>query len=77
MPSLNPVRTLILSARAIAPDLRAPCLDVLDVLQSVDHLAGCQQSTVVVAAIDSRDEAVDAPPDVHGIVHDLSGDDDA
>jgi hypothetical protein len=37
----------------------------------VDHLAGCQQLAVVVAAVDARDEAVDALPDVNGIVHDL------
>jgi hypothetical protein len=43
----------------------------------VDHLAVCQQLSVVVAAIDTRDEAVDASPVVNGIVHDLPGDDDA
>jgi hypothetical protein len=37
----------------------------------VDHLAGCQQLSVVVAAVDTRDEAVDASPDVNGIVHHL------
>ena len=35
------------------------------------HLAGCQQLSVVVAATDICDEAVDASPDVNGIVHDL------
>jgi hypothetical protein len=38
----------------------------------VDHLAACQQLALVVAAVDTRDEAVDAPPDVNGIVHDLA-----
>jgi len=32
---------------------------------------------VVVAAIDTRDEAVDASPDVNGIIDDLPRDDDA
>ena len=71
MPLLKPVRTLILSARELPPDLRAPRLDVLDVLESVDHLAAGEQLAVVLAAVDTRDEAVDASPDVDGIVRDL------
>ena len=55
----------------LAPDLCAPRLDILDVLDLLDHLAVCQQSSVVVAAVDPRDEAADASPDVDGIVHDL------
>jgi hypothetical protein len=35
----------------------------------VVDLAVCQQLAVVVAAVDTRDEAVDASPDVNGIVH--------
>jgi hypothetical protein len=71
MPSLKPVRTLILSPPRLAPDLCAPRLDVIDVLHLVDHLAECQQLSVVVAPVDTRDEAVDASPDVNGIVHHL------
>jgi hypothetical protein len=37
----------------------------------VNHLAGCQKLSLIVAAVDTRDEAVDASPDVNGIVHDL------
>jgi hypothetical protein len=35
----------------------------------VDHRTACQQLSVVVAAVDTRDEALDASPDVNGIVH--------
>jgi len=37
----------------------------------VDHLPARKQLPVVVAAVDTRDEVVDASPDVDGIVHDL------
>jgi hypothetical protein len=37
----------------------------------VGHLAAREQLAVVVASIDTRDEAVDPPPDVNRIVHDL------
>jgi hypothetical protein len=61
----------------LALDLRAPGVDVLVVLQVVDQLVVHKQLAVVVAAIDTRDEAVDASPDVNGIVDDLPRDDDA
>jgi hypothetical protein len=38
---------------------------------SVDHRAARQQLAVVVAAVDTREDAVDASPDVNGIVHSL------
>jgi hypothetical protein len=57
----------------LAPHLRAPRLDIFDVLEPADHLAARKQLPVVVAAVDTRDEAVDASPDVDGIVHDLPG----
>jgi len=53
----------------LAPDLCAPRLDVIGLLHLVDHWPGCQQLSVIVAAADTRDEAVDASPDVNGIVH--------
>jgi hypothetical protein len=40
-------------------------------VERMDHRAARQQLAVVVAAIDTRDEAVDAAPDVDGVVHDL------
>jgi hypothetical protein len=55
----------------MARDIRAPGVGVLDVGQVVDHLVARKQLTVIVAAVDTRDEAVDASPDVDGIVHDL------
>ena len=55
---LDPVRP------RLAPDLGAPRLDVVNVLGSVDHLVARRQFAVVVVAIDARDDAVDASPDV-------------
>jgi hypothetical protein len=43
----------------------------------VDHRAVRQQVAVVVAAVDTREDAVDASPDVNGIVHSLSAVSDA
>jgi hypothetical protein len=79
--SVNPVARaradLDLVRSRLAPDLGAPRLDVLEVLDFVDHLAVCQQLSVVVAAVDTRDQVVDASPDENGIVHALLRDDDA
>jgi hypothetical protein len=61
----------------LALDLRAPGVDVLVVLQVVDQLVVHKQLAVVVAAIDTRNEVVDASPDVNGIVDDLPRHDDA
>ena len=58
---LDPVRA------CLAPDLDPPGLDVVHLL----HRAARQQLTGVVAAVDTRDDAVDASPDANGIVHDL------
>jgi hypothetical protein len=58
---LDPVRS------RLAPDFRAPGVDVLDVVQVADHMVTCQQLAVVVAAIDRGDNAVDASPDVNGM----------
>jgi hypothetical protein len=68
---VGPGADLDLVRTRLAPDLRAPGVDVLDVVQVVDHLVACKQLSVVVLAADTRDEAVDASPDVNGIVHDL------
>jgi hypothetical protein len=46
----------------LALDLRAPGVDFLVVFQVVDQLVVHKQLAVVVAAIDTRDEAVDASP---------------
>src|SRR3954452_12124940 len=54
----------------LPPDLRTPRIDVVDVLDVADHLAVCQQLSVVVTAVDTRDDAVDAWPDVNRIVPD-------
>ena len=69
---LDPVRA------CLAPDLGPPGLDVVHLLDRVDHRAARQQLAVVVAAVDTRndavdtrDDAVDASPDANGIVHDL------
>ena len=43
----------------------------------MDHRAARQQVAVVVTAVDTREEAVDAAPDVNGIVHSLSAVNDA
>jgi hypothetical protein len=43
----------------VAPDLRAPSLDVLDVLESVDYLAAGEQPAVVVAAVDKARRRAD------------------
>jgi hypothetical protein len=43
----------------------------------VDHRAARQQLALVVAAVDTREDAVDASPDVNGIVHSLSAVNDA
>jgi hypothetical protein len=72
MPSLMPGADLDLVRPHLAPDLGASRLDVPDVLDLVDHLAVCQQLSVVLAAVDTRDEAVDASPDANGIVFDLA-----
>jgi hypothetical protein len=37
----------------------------------VDHGSARQQLAVVVATIDAHEDAIDASPDVDGIVHDL------
>jgi hypothetical protein len=62
---LDPVRA------CLAPDLGPPGLDVVHLLDLVDHRAARQQLAVVVAAVDTRDDAVDASPDANGIVQDL------
>jgi hypothetical protein len=62
---LDPVRA------CLAPDLGPPGLDVAHLIDRVDHRAARQQLAVVVAAVDMRDDAVDASPDANGIVHDL------
>ena len=62
---LDPVRA------CLAPDLGPPGLDVVHLLDRVDHRAARQQLAVVVAAVDTRDDAVDASPDANGIVQDL------
>jgi len=51
---LNPVRILILSARACR------------------LIAARQQLAVVVPTVDTLEDAVDASPDVDGVVHGLS-----
>jgi len=60
-----------MSARALAPDLRASRLDVVHLVDLVDHLAARKQLAVVVAAVDTRYKVVDASPSVDGIAHDL------
>jgi hypothetical protein len=62
---------LILSARAWRLISARQGLDVVHLLDRVDHRAARQQLAVVVAAVDTRDDAVDASPDANGIVHDL------
>ena len=44
----------------LAPDLGPPGLDVAHLIDRVDHRAARQQLAVVVAAVDTRDDAVDA-----------------
>jgi hypothetical protein len=68
---VGPRSDLDLVPARLAPDLGAPRLDVPDVSDRVDHLTACQQLSVVVAAVDTRNEAVDASPEVNGVVHDL------
>jgi hypothetical protein len=41
----------------LTPDVRPPHCDVDDVLDTMNHLPGCQQLAVVVAAIDASDDA--------------------
>ena len=55
----------------LAPDLCTPGLAVVDVVDLVNHVAGCQQMPIVVAPLDAREEAVDSSPDINRIVHDL------
>lgn len=62
---LDPVRA------CLAPDLRAPGLDLVDLVDGVDHRAARQQLAVVVAAVDTREDAINASPDVDRIVRDL------
>ena len=62
---LDPVRA------CLAPDLGPLGLDVVHLLDRVDHRAARQQLAVVVAAVNTRDDAVDASPDANGIAHDL------
>jgi hypothetical protein len=68
-PLSTPVRTVILSARAWAPDLRPPRSNVDEVLGTMNHLPARQHLAVIVAAIDPRHEAIDAPADVDRVVH--------
>jgi hypothetical protein len=59
MPSFKAGADLDLSRTDLALDVCAPGLNVVDVFESVDYLAVCQQLPVVVAAIGPRDQAVD------------------
>jgi hypothetical protein len=56
----------------LALELPTPRLDIPDVFHAVDDLAPREQLPVVVAAIDTRDESLDPPTDVNGIVHGVS-----
>ena len=64
----------LVSAR-LASDLRAPRIDVHDLIGAVDHLPACKQLAVVVPAVDTRNETLYASSDVDGIVHDVTLDD--
>ena len=61
----------LVSAR-LASDLRAPRIDVHDLIGAVDHLAAREQLAVVVPAVDTLYETLDASSDVDGIVHDVA-----
>jgi hypothetical protein len=64
---VEPRSDLDLVRGRLAPDLGAPRLDVLDVLRPRGSPGRLPAVVRIVAAVDTRDEAVDASPDVNGI----------
>jgi hypothetical protein len=68
---VEPGADLCLVGARLAPDLCAPGIYIRDLVETVDDLAARQQLAVVIAAVDTRDEALDASSDVDGIAHGL------
>jgi hypothetical protein len=61
------LRRLLVRAPALEQAIAHNIVRRLDVPHRVNHLAVCQQLSVVVAAVDTRDDAVDVSPDVNGL----------